>query len=335
MTLNQRIHAFSQLGNHLKKLSEEAFELLAESVRTENPWFTKENARMALQGIIEYLQADQLKQWTSKYQLEPSKPKTIALVMAGNIPLVGFHDFLCVLISGNHVQIKPSSKDSKLLQYIIKQLISFEPEFQDRVTFKDKLQDFDAIIATGSDNSARYFEYYFGKYRNIIRKNRTSCAVLTGNESADDLEKLGTDIFSYFGLGCRNVSKIYVPLNYNFQKLLSSWDTFKDVIHHHKYCNNYDYQKSILLVNVAPFLDNGFILLQENERLVSPISVLYYERYAHDSDLRMKLLENAEKLQCIVGKEEPATIPFGQAQYPHVWDYADQLDTLKFLSELT
>jgi len=334
MTLDQRIHAFSQLGNHLEKLSEEAFESLAESARLENPWFTKENVRMALIGIMEYLKADQLKQWTSKYTLEPSKPKTIALVMAGNIPLVGFHDFLCVLISGNHVQIKLSSKDSKLLQYLIKHLVWLEPGFHDRIAFKDKLEDFDAIIATGSDNSARYFEYYFGKYPNIIRKNRTSCAILKGNESVDDFEKLGKDIFSYYGLGCRNVSKIYVPVDYSFQELLSSWDKFKGVIHHHKYCNNYDYQKSILLVNMAPFLDNGFILLQENEKLVSPISVLYYERYANDDDLKNKLQANAEKLQCIVGKKESATIPFGQTQYPQVWDYADQIDTLKFLSEL-
>jgi hypothetical protein len=334
MKLDQRIHAFSQLGQHLEKLSAEGFESIAESARLENPWFTKENVRMAITGIKVYLQADQLKQWTNQYTLEPAKPKTIALVMAGNIPLVGFHDFLCVLISGNHIQIKLSSKDSKLLHYLIKHLVWLEPGIQNCIEFKDKLENFDAIIATGSDNSARYFEYYFGKYPNIIRKNRTSCAVLTGKESVDDLENLGTDIFSYYGLGCRNVSKLYIPVDYDFQKLLTSWNKFKDVIHHHKYCNNYDYQKSIMLVNVTPFLDNGFILLQESERLVSPIAVLYYEHYTDDSDLKMKLKENAEKIQCIVGKEESAAIPFGQAQCPQVWDYADQLDTLKFLSEL-
>jgi len=334
MTIHQRIHAFSQLGNHLGNLSDEAFESLAESARLENPWFTNENVRMALKGISEYLKTDSLKQWTNNYVLEPSKPKTIALVMAGNIPLVGFHDFLCVLISGNHIQVKLSSKDSKLFQYLIKHLVWLEPGFQVRITFKDKLEDFDAIIATGSDNSSRYFEYYFGKYPNIIRKNRTSCAVLTGTESDDEIERLGTDIFSYFGLGCRNVSKVYVPNEYDFTKLLSRWDKFEEVIHHHKYCNNYDYQKSILLVNSVPFLDNGFILLQENEKLVSPISVLYYEHYVSDNDLKNKLRESVEKLQCIVGKGKPATIPFGQAQYPQVWDYADQVDTLKFLSEL-
>ena len=289
---------------------------------------------MTVKGIRAFLREDQLTTWTSKYSLEPAKPKTIALVMAGNIPLVGFHDFLCVLISGHHAQIKLSSKDSKLIKYLVNYLERVEPGFRGQITFVDRLQNFDAIIATGSDNSARYFEYYFGKYPNIIRKNRTSCAVLEGGESDQEIENLASDIFSYFGLGCRNVSKLYVPNDYDFIKLLSRLDTYKDVIHHHKYCNNYDYQKSILLVNGIKHLDNGFVLLQENEKLVSPISVLYYERFSNDDDLRNKLETNATKLQCVVGKKKPATIPFGQAQYPNVWDYADQLDTLKFLSEL-
>jgi hypothetical protein len=212
--------------------------------------------------------------------------------------------------------------------------VSVEPGFSSQIEFKEKLEGFDAIIATGSDNSARYFEYYFGKYPNIIRKNRTSCAILTGGESDADIENLGVDVFSYFGLGCRNVSKVYVPNDYDFSSLLSRWDSFKEVIHHHKYCNNYDYQKSILLVDGVPHLDNGFVLLQESEKLVSPISVLYYERYTNDDDLENMLRANAEKIQCIVGRETPATVEFGQAQYPRVWDYADQIDTLKFLSEL-
>jgi hypothetical protein len=334
MTLHKRIYAFSQLGDHLEKLSEESFESLAESARLENPWFTKENIRMSLTGIREYLREEELIQWTSQYSLEPVQQKTIALVMAGNIPLVGFHDFLCVLIGGNNVQIKLSSKDSKLIKYLVNYLERIEPSFLGGITFKERLEGFDAIIATGSDNSARYFEYYFGKYPNIIRKNRTSCAILTGEESDQEITSLGVDIFSYFGLGCRNVSKLYVPNDYDFIKLLSRLESFKEVIHHHKYCNNYDYQKSILLVNGVKHLDNGFLLLQENEKLVSPISVLYYEQYSDDSDLRNKLKVNAEKIQCVVGKEKPAEIPFGQAQYPKVWDYADQIDTLKFLSEL-
>ena len=334
MTLDQRIRGFSQLGDHLEKLSEESFEAIAESARLENPWFTKDNVKRSLKGITTLLREDQLRTWTSKYNLEGNPQKTIALVMAGNIPLVGFHDFLCVLISGNRAQIKLSSKDSKLIHQLTRLVIEIEPAFRDRIEFKDKLEGFDAIIATGSDNSARYFEYYFGKYPNIIRKNRTSCAILLGGESDADIENLGVDVFSYFGLGCRNVSKLYVPNDYDFSSLLSRLDSFKEVIHHHKYSNNYDYQKSILLVNGVHHLDNGFVLLQENEKLVSPISVLYYERYSSDAALAEKLKSNAEKIQCVVGKAEPATVAFGQAQYPQVWDYADQIDTLKFLSEL-
>lgn len=335
MTPDLRIKAFVELGNHIRNLSEEGFDSISQHARHENPWFTPQNVRRALDGIAFYLQSDQLTSWTAHYSLTPATPKIIALVMAGNIPLVGFHDLLCVLISGHKAQIKLSSKDSKLIQYLIKQLVWLQPAFEHYIEIKEnKIEDFDAVIATGSDNSARYFEYYFNRYPNIIRKNRTSCAILTGNETTREIEALGEDIFSYFGLGCRNVSKIYVPLGYDFTKLLGQWDAYKDVIHHHKYCNNYDYQKSILLVNSVPFLDNGFILLQENEKLVSPISVLYYEHYTDQGDLQAKLIGNTEKIQCIVGTTDPATVPLGKAQYPNVWDYADQVDTLRFLEGL-
>lgn len=335
MTLEQRISAFTKLGNHLSNLSEEGFESLALQARLENPWFTPENVKRSLTGVIQYLQDDKLTRWTSAYTFNQKEPKEVALVLAGNIPLVGFHDLLCVLISGHHAQLKLSSKDSKLIQYLIKHLLWFEPDLEKVITIKEnKLEDFDAVIATGSDNSARYFEYYFGRYPNIIRKNRSSCVILTGNESGKEIEALGDDIFSYFGLGCRNVSKAYVPKGYDFTKFLSRLDLYKDIIHHHKYCNNYDYQKSILLVNQVPFLDNGFILLQENEKLVSPISVLYYEYYTDQVDLENKLNSNREKIQCIVGSGPFATVAFGSAQYPEVWDYADNVDTLKFLSGL-
>lgn len=335
MTVEQRINAFSKLGNHIQQMSPEAFDSLADSAKMENPWFTNENIGKALKGITKFLNEKNLIEWTSPYSLNPSKPQVIALVMAGNIPLVGFHDFLCVLISGHSVQIKLSSKDSRLLPYLIKHLIWFEPEFEKYITVVDgKLENFDAVVATGSDNSARYFHQYFGKYPNIIRKNRTSVAILSGEEPDEEIQLLGEDVFSYFGLGCRNVSKIFVPLEYDFTRLLSRWTSFEPIIHHHKYCNNYDYQKSILLVNRVPFLDNGFILLQENEKLVSPISVLYYEYYSTQKDLSQKMVMNAEKIQCIVGTQAPATILFGQAQYPSLGDYADQIDTLKFLSDL-
>lgn len=335
MTLKKRIHAFHQLGLHLQNLNDSTLESLAIEARQENPWFTSEHVTMALKGIEKFLNKESLQEWTKPYALEPASPQSVALVMAGNIPLVGFHDFLCVLISGHRAQIKLSSKDSKLLRYLIKHLIWLEPGFEDFIIIKEgKLENFNAVIATGSDNSARYFDYYFGKYPHIIRKNRTSCAILTGEETDEDLKSLGGDIFSYFGLGCRNVSKIYVPLEYDLKKLITSWDTFKDYIHHNKYCNNYDYQKSILLVNSVPFYDNGFILLQENTKLVSPIAVVYYEYYTTVNDLKAKLKANTEKLQCIVGNSEPAPIKFGQTQFPELGDYADQIDTLKFLEEL-
>lgn len=335
MTLEQRINAFVKLGNHLSNLSEEAFESLALQAQLENPWFTAENIRRSLAGIAPYLQEDKLTQWTSAYSLNPQESKEVALVLAGNIPLVGFHDLLCVLIGGHRAQLKLSSKDSKLIQYLIKHLHWLEPGFEKAITVKEnKLENFDAVIATGSDNSARYFEYYFGKYPNIIRKNRTSCAILTGKESEKEIEALGKDIFSYFGLGCRNVSKVFIPTGYDLTKFLSCLESYKEVIHHHKYCNNYDYQKSILLVNQVPFLDTGFLLLQENDKLVSPISVLYYEHYADQTNLDTKLRDNQEKIQCIVGNSEPATVAFGFAQFPEVWDYADKVDTLKFLESL-
>jgi hypothetical protein len=335
MTLEQRISAFVRLGNHLSNLSDEAFETLALNARLENPWFTAENVKRSLTGITQYLKEDKLRQWTSHYTLNPKEPKEVALVLAGNIPLVGFHDLLSVLISGHHAQLKLSSKDSKLIQYLIKHLIWLEPAFEKAITIKEnKLENFEAVIATGSDNSARYFEYYFGKYPNIIRKNRSSCVILTGTESDEEMEALGEDIFSYFGLGCRNVSKAFVPKGYDLAKILSRWESYKDIIHHHKYCNNYDYQKSILLVNLIPFLDNGFILLQENDKLVSPISVLFYEYYTDQTDLKNKLSLNKEKIQCIVGSNNLATAAFGTAQYPEVWDYADNVDTLTFLEKL-
>jgi hypothetical protein len=335
MTHNQRIAAFVALGNHLKNISEDTFQSLAESARLENPWFTEDNVRLSLNAIIQYTSHEKLAQWTSGYALEPKQYKTVAVVMAGNIPLVGFHDFLSVLISGHAVQLKLSSKDSKLINYIIKHLVWLEPAFEKLITIQDgRIENFDAVIATGSDNSSRYFNYYFKKYPHIIRQNRTSCAILTGNETVEQLQHLGVDIFSYFGLGCRNISKIFIPKEYDLTMLLPHWEKFNTIINHHKYCNNYDYQKSILLVNRIPFLDNGFLILQETEKLVSPISVLYYERYTSHDDLMNILKNHEQKTQCIVGNVEPAKVDFGNAQFPELWDYADQIDTLAFLAKL-
>jgi hypothetical protein len=314
-------------------MTDTEFQTLAEQVARENPWFTKENVRMAIDGIIKLLQRKKLEQWVASYELRDQEKK-VALVLAGNIPMVGFHDLLSVLISGNKALIKPSSKDSVLLKYIIQKLHEIEPAFQERIELAEQLKNFDAVIATGSDNSARYFDYYFGKYPNIVRKNRTSVAILRGNESENDLAALGIDVFSYFGLGCRNISKLFVPAGYSFNTLFPTWEIYQPIIHHHKYCNNYDYQKSIMLVNQMPFLDNGFVMLHESTRMVSPISVVYYEQYKDEEDLSKKLAAVENKIQCIVGNDNRAFLPFGKAQSPEVWDYADGVDTMKFLTNL-
>jgi hypothetical protein len=334
MKLEDRIEAFAKLGKELDAIDGMTWEALVSKARNENSWFTEESIKSAFQGIKLYLDAESLSKWTDAYRLTDVQPKVVGVVMAGNLPLVGFHDFLSVLISGHVLLVKLSSKDRVLPLFIAEKLVAIEPRFADFIRFEEQLKSFDAIIATGGDNSARYFHYYFNKYPNIIRKNRTSCAVLKGNESDVEIQALGYDIFNYFGLGCRNVSKIFVPQNYDVTTLFPKWESFKDVINHHKYHNNYDYQKSILLVNGTHFFDNGFLLLQESNKLVSPIAVLYYERYADESDLALKIFESKDKIQCVVGRMTPGSIPFGQAQSPMLWDYADQIDTLKFLQNL-
>lgn len=334
MTLEDRIAAFEKLGNYLSAIEEVEINDLIEKARNENPWFTADSVKAALEGIKLYLNPGDLAQWTSRYKLTPDRLKVVAVVMAGNVPLVGFHDFLSVLISGYALQVKLSSKDSVLLLHLANQLIKIESRFKPMIQFADQLKNFDAVIATGSDNSARYFHYYFGKYPHIIRKNRTSCAVLTGKETDGDIRALGQDVFRYFGLGCRNVSKIYLPKTFDPARLLQLWTPFEDVMNNHKYHNNYDYQKSILLINRIPFLDSGAVLLQESDKLVSPISVVYYEFFEDESSLALKLTEAKDKIQCIVGRATPASIPFGMAQSPVLWDYADQIDTLKFLESL-
>lgn len=335
MTIQDRITAFTHLGNYIRIIDQGVLQQLADQAKHENPWFTAEMVKLALTGIESMLTRESLETWTNHYALNPTAPKVVAIVMAGNIPLVGFHDLLSVLISGHVAKVKLSSKDAKLLPHLIEQLISIEPRFKSRISIEvAQLKNFEAVIATGSDNSSRYFEYYFGKYPNIIRKNRTSVAIISGNESAEELESLGNDIFTYFGLGCRNVSKLFVPHGYKFDTMIQSWYRHQTIIHHHKYCNNYDYQKSILLVNKIPFLDTGFAILQSSDKLVSPISVIYTEVYDDYESLRKIIKSNEAKIQCIVGKTELCKVKFGQAQFPTVWDYADQIDTLKFLDSI-
>ncbi len=333
MKVEERIRAFDKLGALIRDLGEESLQSLADRAGNENPWFTRENIQMAFRGLETILKEDQLQKWISPYSFHQPARK-IAVVMAGNIPMVGFHDLLCVLISGHSVLIKYSSKDTVLIKYLVNELCKVEGRFSERIEFAEQLRGFDAIIATGSDNTSRYFEYYFAKYPHIIRKNRTSVAVLNGSESDEQLTTLGTDVFSYFGLGCRNVSKLFIPTGYDIKNVIRNWEPFHDIIHHHKYCNNYDYQKSILLVTQAPFLDNGFVMFQEHKNLVSPIAIVYYEFYKNREELDAILGANREKIQCIVGESDHSKIKFGQAQFPSLGDYADQIDTLKFLSGL-
>ena len=334
MTTEERIQAFGKMGNYIGAIDKGDLDALIDQSKTQNAWFTSDNIRLALDGLAAYLDIERLKRWTSVYAISKEQLKTVGIVMAGNVPFVGFHDLLSILISGHKAMIKLSSKDSVLITFLANKLCELEPRFTDRIVFADQLKGFDAVIATGSDNSARYFEFYFARYPHIIRKNRTSCATLLGNETSAELNKLGADIFSHFGLGCRNVSKIYIPAGYHFPVFFESIESYKDIIHHHKYHNNYDYQKSIMLVNSIKFLDNGFLMITENETMVSPISVLFFEYYNNVTELKSKLALNESKIQCIVGKSAPATVSFGQAQFPELWDYADQVDTIKFLTSL-
>ena len=333
MNLSQRISAFANLGDQINQTQPFELQQIIENVKNQNPWFTEDNIKLALNGITKFLTRPELEKWTSAYDLNHGIPKNIGIAMAGNIPLVGFHDLLCVLIAGHRVAAKLSSQDSILMKWVAELLLKIEPEFTSFISFQERLNAVDAMIATGSDNTSRYFEYYFRNVPHIIRKNRSSCAILMGEELEKDLEILAKDVFSYFGLGCRNVSKLYVPEGNDLTRLLDNWVSYQDIIHHHKYCNNYDYQKSILLVNRIPFLDTGYVLLTENEALVSPISTVYYETYTTQNDLIRKLEKQKEKLQCVLSANGwfKNSIPFGKAQSPGVADYADHVDTLKFL----
>lgn len=286
---------------------------------------------MAIGAIAGELTQENLRKWCSSYPaLEAEyQPLNAGVIMAGNIPLVGFHDMLCVLISGNRLIAKASSKDSDLVVLISDILEKINPEFSELITITEgTITDFDVIIATGSDNSSRYFEYYFGRYPNIIRKNRNSIAVLDGNETKEELEKLGTDIFSYFGLGCRNVSKVYIPKGYDIKQLAGCWDKFSGIISHNKYANNYDYHKAVFLVNREHYLDTGFLLLREHSGISSPVAVLYYEYYKNQEAFKSVAERNSNKIQCITGRNH---VPFGKAQMPALWDYADGIDTIEFL----
>lgn len=334
MNLQARIQAFTKLGEYLKTDIYQEDEEQLHLAKALNPWFTKENIEKALGAWHEQLKVDMLTAWLNPYKLqEVSIPKKVLIIMAGNIPLVGFHDFLTVLISGHKVVVKMSSTDNVLVKILIEKLISIAPEFKESINFIDdvKNRNFDGVIATGSDNSAQYFEYYFKRAKKIIRKNRRSVAVLDGSESAMELQGLANDVFAYFGLGCRNVSKLFLPKGFDLDNLFKAFYPYSDVVNHKKYGNNYDYNKAIFLMGSNDLIENGFLLMKEDKSLLSPVAMLYYEFYNDMNTVEQFVEENAEQLQCVVSKKD---IAFGTTQKPNLWDYADGVDTVEFLREL-
>ncbi len=330
MNLDERIDLMVELGKYLisekkdwKAVTQIAFE--------KNGWFTPEFISLSVNNIAkEFLQKDMLQHWAKTYYLDDNiTPKNVGIVMAGNIPLVGFHDFLSVFITGHKQTIKLSSKDEVLLKHIVDTLLRWEPSLNDFISFSDILKGCDAYIATGSNNTSRYFEYYFGRFPNIIRRNRTSIAILNGNETAEQLNSLANDVNVYFGLGCRNVTKIYIPQGYDFVPLLNAFKKYSHFSDHTKYRNNLDYNLALLIMNNVYYMTNESILLVENEQLFSPISQLNYSFYADIIEVS-QTLENNKNLQCFVG----TNIPFGQAQQPSLFSYADGVDTMQFLLSL-
>lgn len=333
MELIEIVNSFLELGKRLKAGNIKGIDSTIKLAEAKNPWFTQDNIDFALSGITTWLQADSVKSWISKYKVTTSNSKQIGVVMAGNIPLVGIHDAICVLMSGHSLKAKLSSQDDVLIPMLFNELIKINPAFSNKIEFVEKLSQFDGVIATGSDNTSRYFEYYFSKVPHLIRKNRTSIAILNGDESSETIRLLADDIFRYFGLGCRNVSKIYIPTGYDISKLFPDLDKYHNLTDHHKYHNNYYYHKSILLVNQIPHFDTGFALFRESPDLVSPIGTVFYEYYNNEKDLSNQLRPLISKIQCIVSNSSlyGANTSFGQAQHPQIGDYADQVDTMDFL----
>ncbi|RCS26842.1 acyl-CoA reductase [Polaribacter sp. WD7] len=350
--IQSRINAFVKLGtflgqfsvNNLKKIEGIAYNDLffdgflhqLKLAQENNTWFTKNNILSSLEEWSNKLSIKSLEEYAKSISLANNTSKKVAIIMAGNIPLVGFHDFLSVLLSGHSVIVKQSSNDKHLLPFMAKYLEYIEQDLKGKITFtEEKLSDFDAVIATGSDNTARYFEYYFKNKPNIIRKSRNSVAVITGKETEQDFIKLSDDIFQYFGLGCRSVSKLYVPKDYQFDLFFNGMYTKKDIINNTKYANNYDYNKAVYLMSEFDLLENGFLMIKEDESYSSPIATVFYEYYDNEIDLKIKLHQDRDKIQCIVSKDFIENeVAFGQTQCPKLTDYADGVNTLEFLSNI-
>ena len=349
MTLQDRLSTLTQLGAHLRAQDDEFLEALQKRTEFNNAWFTLANQQASVQAIAEeFLAEDKLSGWVSSYKItpvagepffpEPMEQKTVGLILAGNIPLVGFHDILCVYVSGHKAQIKLSSKDEYVLPYLLKLLAKYDERAADYFEVVDQLGDFDAVLATGSNNSARYFETYFSKYPHIIRKNRNAVAVLSGEETEEEMRALGTDVFRYFGLGCRNVSKLYAPQEYDLQPLLEILHEWKDIQNHTKWKNNFDYNYALTTLNKESFYLTGPLMLLEEKAITSRIATLHFERYTDKTALEAELTTRQEEIQLIVAQPEYLTLDtfaFGEAQQPALADYADGVDTLAFLLGLT
>ncbi len=335
MTKEIRILALEKLGKWMQNLDAESKSFL-ESLSFKNPWYTYDNVIKQFHVIGSSLSIENLTQWVSPYQAVDNS-KTVGLILAGNLPLVGFHDILVTLIMGFNAQIKVSSDDAGLTSFVLTRLIQIEPDFNQKIQIVETLSNFDLVIATGSNNTARYFEYYFGKKPNVIRKNRNSIAILHGDESKEELTKLGSDIFDYFGMGCRSVSKLFIPQDFEISRFFEAVEEFKDVANHYKYNNNYDYNKSIYLINGDKHYDNGFLLLKEDKNNTSPLAVVFYERYDDISKVESEMNTIKDQIQCIVSSKPLAldipTFPLGQSQCPSLSDYADGINTLEFLDK--
>lgn len=352
MTLEHKKNIFVALGTFLSQFSEvenlkkesvlnndlffDRFIDLIKLSQSHNGWYTNDNVYFAIQSWAEALTIDNLNQWLDTYDFTNVDSKTVGLVLAGNIPLVGFHDFISVLLSGHKVLVKTSSNDQHLLPFLAEYLISIEPKLENHITFVEgKLEGFDAVIATGSNNTARYFEFYFKDKPSIIRKSRNSVAVLNGQETKEQMIALGEDVFRYFGLGCRNVSKIFVSKDYNFDAFFGGMFPYQDVIKYEKYINNYDYNKAVFLMSNFNLLDNEFLIIKEDSSYASPISSVFYEFYENLEDIKLRLQVDNEQIQCIVSNDLiENSVAFGQTQKPNLWDYADNVDTIKFLITL-
>jgi hypothetical protein len=332
MNLQERIDLLVNIGAYMQE-NTEAWQIAKRKAHAENSWFVEEFIDLSVGNIVSaFLKRDVLTDVAKAYDIpkEQLAPKKVGLVMAGNIPLVGFHDLITLFLSGHIAMVKPSSKDTVLIRHLVQKLYEWSPDTENRIVLRDMLKNCDAYIATGSNNSSRYFEHYFSKYPHIIRRNRTSVALLDGSETPEELNALADDVYQFFGLGCRNVTQLYVPRDYDFQPLLESFRKYNYLINHNKFKNNYDYQLAAQIINSKYYMTNDSILLTENESPFAPIGQVHYQYYGDKEAVENKLNGNAS-VQCIVGRKH---IPFGQAQRPSFTDFADGIDTLSFLLKL-